>query len=125
MKNNIHSKTPDSGLLEAIPYEHTGKRISVNITSSEFTCFCPWTGHPDFATIRVCYVPGRKCVELKSFKLYLHSYRDVGMVHESVVNRIADDLVKACSPLELHVAAEFNTRGGIKTTVSRDYRRRK
>jgi 7-cyano-7-deazaguanine reductase len=83
----------------------------------EFTCLCPKTGQPDFATIRVEYVPGDLCVELKSWKLYLWSYRDEGAFHEAVTNRILDDLVAAVRPRRARVEADFKVRGGIHTTV--------
>src|SRR5262249_39237425 len=84
----------------------------------EFTCVCPMTGQPDFATIRIRYVPDRLCVELKSLKLYLWSYRDEGAFHEAVTNRILDDLVAAIAPRAMTVTGEFNVRGGIRTQVT-------
>jgi 7-cyano-7-deazaguanine reductase len=84
----------------------------------EFTCVCPKTGQPDFATIRVEYVPDALCVELKSWKLYLWSYRDEGAFHEAVTNQICDDLVKATSPRSVSVTGKFWVRGGITTTVT-------
>jgi 7-cyano-7-deazaguanine reductase len=84
----------------------------------EFTCLCPRTGQPDFATIRVRYVPDRRCVELKSLKLYLWSYRDEGAFHEAVTNRILDDIVAACAPRFIEVAGDFRVRGGIHTVVT-------
>ena len=83
----------------------------------EFTCLCPKTGQPDFATIRVEYVPGELCVELKSWKLYLWSFRDEGAFHEAVTNRILDDLVAAVHPRRARVEGIFNVRGGITTTI--------
>src|ERR671919_2820500 len=83
----------------------------------EFTCLCPMTGQPDFATIRITYVPDALCVELKSLKLYLWSYRDEGAFHEAVTNRIADDLIAALKPRRLTVAGDFLVRGGIHTKV--------
>ena len=83
----------------------------------EFTCVCPKTGQPDFATIRVEYVPDALCVELKSWKLYLWSYRDEGAFHEAVTNRILDDLVAAVSPRRARIEGAFNVRGGIGTTI--------
>lgn len=83
----------------------------------EFTCVCPRTGQPDFATIRVEYVPDRLCVEIKSWKLYLWSYRAVGAFHEAVTNQILDDLLKAVRPRRARVEGAFNVRGGIRTTV--------
>src|SRR5687768_1076335 len=84
----------------------------------EFTCLCPMTGQPDFATITITYVPDRHIVELKSLKLYLWSYRDEGTFHEAVVNRILDDLVGAVAPRRMTVVGDFNVRGGIHTTVT-------
>jgi len=88
----------------------------------EFTCLCPKTGQPDFATIRIRYVPGARCIELKSLKLYLWSFRDEGAFHEDVINRILDDLVLACAPKFMRVAGDFNVRGGIHTTVTVEYK---
>lgn len=115
----------DASLLSSIEYEHRGRRISVDIVTNEFTCVCPWTKQPDFAGIKLSYVPDKKCIELKSLKLYLQSYRNIGIVHESAVNAIADDLINAVKPLELHLSMEFNVRGGITTTVSRGYKANK
>ena len=120
-KKYVIGKEIDGRLLESIGYEHPGKRIEINIRTSEFTCLCPWSGLPDYADITINYVPDRKCIELKSLKYYLLSFRNTGIVHESAVNRIMDDLVKLCNPVEMHVIAEFGIRGGIKTTVKRDY----
>src|SRR3989339_1347515 len=85
-------------LLEVMPYEYRGKKIDIVIESDEFTCLCPWSGLPDFAHITIHYVPENVVVELKSLKLYVQSYRMVGIVHESAVNRILADLVKAVKP---------------------------
>jgi len=95
---------------------------TIRIRIPEFTCLCPKTGQPDFATINIEYVPAGHCVELKSLKLYIWSYRDEGAFHEAVTNRILDDLVQACNPHFMRVTAEFNVRGGIYTTVVADYR---
>ncbi len=84
----------------------------------EFTCVCPMTGQPDFATIRLRYVPDERCVELKSLKLYLWSYRDTGTFHEAVTNQICDDLVKALAPRWIEVTGDFAVRGGIHTVVT-------
>lgn len=89
----------------------------IRIQSPEFTCLCPKTGQPDFADIRLHYVPDKLCVELKAFKLYLWSYRDQGAFHEAVTNRILTDVVAACAPRYARVVARFNVRGGIYTTV--------
>lgn len=84
----------------------------------EFTCVCPRTGQPDFATIKIRYVPDKLCIELKALKLYLWSFRDRGTFHEAVVNKILDDLVAACRPRKMTVVGDFNIRGGIHTTVT-------
>jgi 7-cyano-7-deazaguanine reductase len=88
----------------------------------EFTCLCPKTGQPDFATLRLEYVPNSLCVELKSLKLYIWSFRDEGAFHEAVTNRILDDLVRLLSPRFMRLTAEFNVRGGIYTTVVAEHR---
>ena len=90
----------------------------------EFTCLCPMTGQPDFAALELDYVPHHKCVELKSLKLYIWAYRNEGAFHEAVTNRIADDLVRALRPRYLRIAARFNVRGGIFTTLVAEHRRR-
>jgi 7-cyano-7-deazaguanine reductase len=89
----------------------------IHMEIPEFTCLCPMTGQPDFATLVLDYVPDRLCVELKSLKLYLWSFRDRGAFHEAVTNQIADDLAGACAPRFLRLAGKFNVRGGIYTTV--------
>jgi len=89
----------------------------------EFTCLCPKTGQPDFATLQLEYVPAATCVELKSLKLYIWSYRNEGAFHEAVTNRILDDLVSLMSPRFIRLTAEFNVRGGIYTTVVAEHRR--
>ena len=88
----------------------------------EFTCVCPRTGQPDFATIRIRYVPDQLCVELKSLKLYLWSYREEGAFHEDVINRILDDLVRACRPRSMTVVGDSNVRSGIHTTVTAEHK---
>jgi 7-cyano-7-deazaguanine reductase len=108
-------------LLEAMPYEFIGKDINVCIETEEFTCLCPWTGLPDFAYIVINYIPDKTVIELKSLKMYLQSYRMVGMVHESVVNNALNDLVNALKPKEMCIDIEFGIRGGITTTVSAKY----
>jgi 7-cyano-7-deazaguanine reductase len=103
--------------LEAFPNRTPGRMYLVTLETSEFTCLCPKTGQPDFATIRVQYVPDQKVVESKSFKLYLWSYRDEGAFHEHVVNRILDDLVDLLDPHWIRVTGIFNIRGGIGISV--------
>lgn len=108
-----------------MPYSGRGKRIEILVETPEFTCLCPWSGLPDFAHLSVTYVPDAKVVELKSFKYYIQSYRMVGILHEDAVNKICDDLTSAIRPEELKVELVFNLRGGIKTTVMREYNRGK
>lgn len=105
-------------MLEVFENPAPQRDYVIALEAPEFTCLCPRTGQPDFATIHVRYVPDRLCVELKSFKLYLWSYRDRGAFHEAVVNRILDDLVSALEPRFLEVRGVFNVRGGIYTTVT-------
>ena len=90
----------------------------ISMECPEFTCVCPRTGQPDFATIRIRYVPDQLCVELKSLKLYLWSYRNEGAFHEAVINKILDDLVQACRPRTMTVVGDFNVRGGIHTVIT-------
>lgn len=94
----------------------------VNIDMPEFTCLCPKTGLPDFARITIRYMPDKSCIELKSLKYYELFYRNVGIFHENVVNKFLDDLVNACRPRWMEISGEFNSRGGIKTTVRAEYR---
>ncbi len=103
----------------ANPQPQHDYRIHMEIP--EFTCLCPRTGQPDFATLTLDYVPDRRCVELKSLKLYVWSYRNEGAFHEAVTNRILDDLVRATRPRYLRLAAKFNVRGGIHTTVTAEH----
>ncbi len=93
------------------------------MTIPEFTCVCPKTGLPDFATITIRYIPDKNCIELKSFKEYIVFYRDVGIFHEHVVNKILDDFVRACDPVNVEIIGDFNMRGGIKTVVKANYKR--
>jgi 7-cyano-7-deazaguanine reductase len=95
-----------------------GRDYRISFECPEFTCLCPMTGQPDFATILIEYVPDQLCVELKSLKLYLWSYRDEGAFHEAVTNRICDDLVAAIAPRQVTVTGKFWVRGGISTTVT-------
>lgn len=99
------------------PNPRPGRNYEVSMECPEFTCVCPMTGQPDFATIRIRYIPDRKIIELKSLKLYLWSYRNEGAFHEAVTNRILDDLVKACKPRWMTVEGDFLVRGGIHTVV--------
>jgi 7-cyano-7-deazaguanine reductase len=93
------------------------RAYSVTFTIPEFTCVCPMTGQPDFATFRITYVPDAHLIELKSLKLYVNAYRNVGIFHEFVTNKILSDLVAACHPLRMEIEGDFNVRGGIKTVI--------
>ena len=104
--------------LETFANPKPGRDYEIDMECPEFTCVCPRTGQPDFATIRIRYVPAELCVELKSLKLYLWSYRNEGAFHEAVINRILDDLVQAVQPKAMTVVGDFNVRGGIHTTVT-------
>jgi 7-cyano-7-deazaguanine reductase len=115
--------TNNSKILETFPDQYPDREYEVNITCPEFTAVCPRTGQPDFATIKIKYVPHRRIVELKSLKLYLYSYRDEGIYHEHITNKILDDFVSACHPVRCEVIGDFNVRGGIKTTVTAAYQR--
>jgi 7-cyano-7-deazaguanine reductase len=110
--------------LEAVPNPHADRDYEVAMAIPEFTCLCPITGQPDFATIRIRYVPDQHLVELKSLKLYIWSYRDEGVFHEDVTNRILNDLVHALRPRWAEVTGDFNVRGGIKTEVRAAYGKR-
>ena len=103
--------------LETFPNPNPGRSYEIRFEIPEFTCLCPKTGQPDFATIRIRYVPDELCVELKSLKLYMWSYRDEGAFHEAVTNQILDDLVHALDPREMVVEGDFFVRGGIHTVV--------
>jgi len=110
--------------IDTFPYEFPGREIKIKFDIPEFTCICPFSDFPDFATIRLEYVPNERCVELKSLKLYINSWREVKVFHEHVINMILEDFVKACDPLTVEIEGDFNVRGNIKTTVSASYRRK-
>ncbi len=113
-----------SSKLETVPNQYPGREYDIDIECPEFTAVCPRTGQPDFGTIHIKYVPDQKIVELKSLKLYLHSYRDRGIFHEHVTNAILDDIVSACEPIRCQVIGDFNRRGGIKTVVRAKYEKK-
>ncbi len=106
------------GVLDTFPYEYAGKDIIIDIETNEFTAVCPWSGLPDFATITVHYIPNKLCLELRSYKYYLLSYRNVGIYQEHAVNRILEDLVRACKPKWMQVVADYNLRGGVHTITN-------
>ncbi|MEM1393244.1 MAG: preQ(1) synthase [Cyanobacteria bacterium P01_D01_bin.116] len=105
------------GKLITFPNPRVGRRYNISITLPEFTCKCPFSGYPDFATIYVTYVPNEKVVELKAIKLYINSYREKYISHEESANQILDDIVEACDPLEVTVKADFTPRGNVHTVV--------
>ena len=109
--------------LETFPNPARNADYTIRMTLPEFTCLCPKTGQPDFATFELEYVPDELCIELKSLKLYLWLFRDRGAFHEAVTNQIADELASACAPRFLRLAGKFNVRGGIYTTVVVERRR--
>ena len=114
--------TQPSKTLETFDKPQPGRDYTIRIEVPEFTCLCPKTGQPDFATILIEYVPRQLCVELKALKLYMWSFRDQGAFHEAVTNSILDDLVAAIAPNFLRIRAQFNVRGGIYTTVIAEHR---
>jgi 7-cyano-7-deazaguanine reductase len=111
--------------LDTFAYEYPGQRIEIQFTSAEFTAICPFSDFPDFATLHITYVPNQRCIELKSLKLYINSFRDVKIFHEHVVNQIRDDFVAACDPLEFSIEGDFHVRGNIKTVIRAHYKRKK
>ena len=112
-------KTPK---IETWRNQYPDKEYMVSLETPEFTCICPKTGLPDFATVAVQYIPHKLCIELKSFKLYLHFYRNLGIFHEHLANKIVDDVVAACKPRFARIEVAMHIRGGIKTTVSAIYK---
>ena len=116
------SKAAPSREIELFPNPQPGHDYTIRMRIPEFTCLCPRTGQPDFATIELEYVPDQFCVELKSLKLYIWSFRDRGAFHEAVTNEIADLLVASLKPRFLRLAAQFNVRGGIYTTIVAEHR---
>jgi 7-cyano-7-deazaguanine reductase len=121
LQTNIRKlKTPK---IETWKNQYPDKNYNIHLENPEFTCVCPKTGLPDFATIFIDYTPDKNCLELKSLKEYFISYRDVGIFHEHLVNKILDDIVKACKPRYTKVVGDINVRGGIKTIVSAEYKK--
>lgn len=114
--------TPAAKKLETFANPEPQRDYTVHMEIPEFTCLCPKTGQPDFAIITVDYVPDKLCIELKSLKLYIWSFRDVGTFHETVTNDILDDLSTALKPRYMRITAKFHVRGGIYTTISAEHR---
>jgi 7-cyano-7-deazaguanine reductase len=109
--------------LDTFAYEFPGREIKINFEIPEFTAVCPFSDFPDFATIRIEYVPNERCVELKSLKLYINSFRNIKIFHEHVINVILEDFVQACDPLSVNIEGDFNVRGNVKTVVRASYTR--
>ena len=109
--------------LDTFRYEYPGKEIWVEFEMPEFTAICPFSDFPDFAVIRLKYVPNERCIELKSLKLYINSFRNVKVFHEHVINLIMYDFVKACDPLRVEIEGDFHVRGNIKTVVRASYKK--
>ena len=107
--------------LLVFDYEYVGQTSEVSIDTDEFTAVCPWTGLPDYGNLIISYLPNRYCIELKSLKYYLLSFRDVGIVQEHAVNRILNDLVAVCQPISITVTLDYKVRGGIHTVVTSKY----
>ena len=120
--SGVEALTPE--VLETFPYEYPGREAVVEISTDEFTCVCPFSGLPDFGTLTVRYVPTASCVELKSLKYYLTSYRNVGIYQEHAANRLLDDLVASCAPLWMVVVLDYRLRGGIHTVVTVEHGQR-
>ncbi len=108
--------------IETWVFQYPGRNTELTITIPEFTCICPKTGLPDFATLTIRYIPKKECLELKSLKEYILFYRTLGIFHEHVVNKMLDDCVTACDPQSMEVSGVFNSRGGIQTTASAQYK---
>jgi len=115
------SSTP-SKALETFENPNQDRDYTIRIRIPEFTCLCPKTGQPDFATINIDYVPEQSCIELKALKMYIWSFRDEGAFHEKVTNQMLSDFVAACDPRFMRVTAEFNVRGGVYTNVVAEHR---
>ena len=110
-------------VLDTFEYQYKGKKINISFTCPEFTAICPFSDFPDFATIKIDYIPNQLCVELKSLKLYINGFRSLKIFHEHVVNRIIEDFVAACDPTSVDIEGDFNIRGNIKTVIRASYRR--
>ena len=120
-----HIRRSKMPIIEVFRNKYTDKDYVVHLNCPECTCICPKTGLPDFGTINLTYIPDKFCIELKSFKLYLVAYRNIGIFHENLVNKILDDIVKACHPRWAKVEGIMNPRGGIQATVTAEYKKKK
>jgi 7-cyano-7-deazaguanine reductase len=122
LQNNVRRlKTPE---IEVWENQYPDKVYTISLDVPEFTCICPKTGLPDFAQIKIEYSPAKYCIELKSFKMYTIFFRDIGIFHEHLINKLMDDFVKVAKPRWVKITGVFNPRGGITTTVTREYKAR-
>jgi 7-cyano-7-deazaguanine reductase len=110
--------------LDSFQYDYQGNEIWIEFEIPEWTAICPFSDFPDFATIKLKYVPNERCIELKSLKLYINSFREIKVFHEHVINIILEDFVKACDPLKVELEGDFNVRGNIKTVVRTSYQKK-
>ena len=115
-ESGIDARLPE---IETWPNQFKNYEITIEVT--EYTAICPKTGLPDFGTVRITYRPDKRCVELKSFKMYIHAYRNIGIFYENAVNRILKDLVAACQPVHARVTGEFTARGGLRSIIDASY----
>ncbi len=109
--------------LDTFKYEYAGREIWIDFEIPEFTAICPFSDFPDFAIIKLKYVPNERCIELKSLKLYINSFREIKVFHEHVINIILEDFVKTCDPLQVEIEGDFHVRGNIKTVVRASYKK--
>lgn len=120
LQTNVRNlRTPE---IEVWENQYSDREYAIDLENPEFTCICPKTGLPDFAIIKIKYSPRKYCLELKSLKMYFVSFRNIGIFHEHLVNKILDDLVKTCDPRSMEVEVIMNPRGGIATTVKAEYK---
>ena len=118
MSENVYKS---DGTIDSFENRHPGRDYEIEFVAPEFTSMCPMTGLPDFGTLTVTYVPDQRCIELRSFKYYLQTFRSRGIFYEEVVNQVLEDIVATISPRWLSVSGEFNTRGGISARVTATY----
>ena len=128
-RQNLDIRSTPRGEMELYPldtfeYEYKGREIWIEFEMPEFTAICPFSDFPDFAVIRLKYVPNERCIELKSLKLYINSFREIKVFHEHVINIILEDFVNACDPMKVEIEGDFHVRGNIKTVVRASYVRR-
>ncbi|MDY6863992.1 MAG: preQ(1) synthase [Thermodesulfobacteriota bacterium] len=124
-KKTDYTGSPSEAKLETFENKHLNRDYTIQLVCPEFTSICPVTGQPDFATIYITYVPDKRCIESKSLKLYLASYRNTGIFNEHVTNKILDDIVNICNPMWAEVVGKFNVRGGISINITARYEKEK